>query len=105
MGRTAFATVVHVRSIHAFVSQDINGMISLSLVWISTSAPLAPTIACHRPDASIHQGRIIASVLPLWGGPLMAKAATILMNASTLMSATHKPRASTTQEDLTAVAT
>ena len=104
MGRTAFATVIHVRSIHAFVSRDINGMIALSPVWIPTSALSAHTIACHRPDALIHQGRIAASVLPLWGGRLMAKAATILMNASTLMSATHKPRASTTQEDLTAVA-
>ena len=105
MGHTAFATVVHVRSIHAFVCQDINGMIALFPVWIPTSAPVAFTIACHRPDALLHQGRIVVSVLPLWGGPLMAKAATILMNASTLMSATHKPRASTTQEDLTAVAT
>lgn len=105
MGLTDIATVVHVRSIHAFASQDINGTIVLSPVWIRTSVFLAHTIACHQPDASIHQGRIAASVLRLLAGPLMAKAATIPMNASTQMSATHNLHASITQGDLTAVVT
>ena len=105
MGLTVIATVVHVRSIHAFAIQDINGTIILSHVWIPTSVSLAQTIVCHLPDASIHQGLIAVSVLPSWAGHLMAKAATILMNASTQMSATHKLRASIIQVDLNAVVT
>lgn len=99
----AIATVVHVQSNPAFASQDINGTTLLSPVWIPTSASSTCTIACHQPNASTRQGRINVSVLPSWGGPLMAKAAKILTNANTQMCVTNKLRASITQVDSTAV--
>lgn len=101
----AIATVVHMQSNPAFASQDINGTTLLSPAWILTSVSLTCTIACHQPDASTRQGRIDVSVLPSWGGPLMAKAATILTNASTQMCVTNRLRVSIIQVDFTAVVT
>ena len=105
MDLMVIATVVHVHSNPAFASQDINGTTLLSLAWILTSVCLTRTIACHQPDASTRQGRIDVSVLPSWGGRLMAKAATTLMNASTQMCVTNTLRVSIIQVDFTAVVT
>lgn len=96
-------TTTQVPCIHAFVSRDTNGMIALPLVTTLMSVYLAPMIVFHRPDASTHQGPTVASVLPSWGGPSMVDRATTLMSASIQMFVTHKLRASTFQEDLTAV--
>ena len=100
---TAVETRVH--CIHVFATRDISGTMPLPLVKTQMSAFLVSMTVCHQPDASTFQGRIAASVHPLLGGPLMADLAMIQTSVNSQMCATHKLRASITQEDLNAVVT
>ena len=99
------AATIQVHCSHACASQDISGMIVLLPAMMLTSVSLVRTTVSHQRDASIHQGPTAASALPSWDGPSMVSRAMTPTNATTLMSATHKPRASITLEDLTAAVT
>ena len=99
------ATETQVHCVHAFATRDISGTMPPPLVKTQMSVFLAPMTVCHQPDASTFQGLISASVHPLLGGPLMEDLATIQTSVNSQMCATHKLRASITQEDLNAVVT